>query len=57
MRVLVHATCCIVNPRLTRDLSVVQPMCAPKTVFFLIFVVLSTVVGYLVGILASYAGA
>ena len=33
-RVLVHATCCTVNLRMTHDLSVVQAACAPKIVFF-----------------------
>ena len=33
------------------DLSVVQPVCAPKTVFFPHFVVFSTIVGCLVGFL------
>ena len=55
--VLLHTTCCIVNPCMTRDLRVVKLAYAPLNNVFSSFVVFLLFEGCLVGILGSFAGA
>jgi len=43
LHVLVHMTCCIVNPSMTRDLSIVKLVYAPLNSVLSSFVVFSSI--------------